>query len=132
MQVKKLKPALRENILYRRAMQDIRPLLLEAGTTHGISIAELEALGDPALRELLEDMPSIKLDIHLHRQWAKNQNLPAKLNEAYDIAYVGSAAMYCDVVVTENQLADLLRRDEFKCRAQILTDLRELPRLLGT
>ncbi len=116
----------RENVLYSRAMSSVREPLVNALARHGISISELRSLGEARVRSFLDDLPSVRLDIHLHRQWSKNRTLRVQRNDAYDFVYVGQALTYCDVVVTEKQLADLVHRDGFTCRAKVMTSLAEL------
>ena len=79
---------------------------------------------------MLEEMPTCRVDVHLHRQWAKNKTLRAGPGHLNDWGYVGEAAMYCDVVVTEKFLADMLTRDRFQTRARVITDLADLPRVV--
>jgi hypothetical protein len=66
--------------------------------------------------------------MHLRLQWVRNQQLKTRLSDLNDFGYVGIAAAYCDVVVTENQLADLLNRDKNK-KATVICDLMELARV---
>jgi hypothetical protein len=61
-------------------------------------------------------MPGRRADMHLRTEWAKSANLKPKpnLSDLNDWVYLGIAVCYCDLVVTENQMNDLLRRaDEF-------------------
>jgi hypothetical protein len=121
----------REAFLYFRAMESIREDLLAALDRHEIPRKEFEELGEDRLRGFLHDLPCVSIDIHMHRQWAKNKDLPVKRNDPYDLVYLGKAAMYCDVVVTEKQFADLAKRDGFRCRATLLTDPYDLVTVLA-
>ena len=68
---------------------------------------------------------------HLRRGWAKNASL--KPNDSgsdlNDWAYLGVAVSYCDIVVTEKQMADLFSRG-FDTRATVVPQLGQLPELL--
>lgn len=73
-------------------------------------------------------MPSRRADMHIRTQWAKNANLNPKVSDLNDWTYLGIAVCYCDLVVTENQMNDLLRRaDEFAPKTtSLLSDLMKL------
>ena len=120
----------RERFLYSMALNDILPVLEEALSAHSLSLDEFALLGEQGWCRFLDEIPASRIDIHLHRQWMKNRSLRPRLSDGNDFAYVGTAAMYCDVIVTEKQLADLIRREGFECRAQVLTRLQDLPNAL--
>jgi hypothetical protein len=105
------------------------PIAVLAG--HGIRLGEFALLGEQGWRALLDDMPSRRADMHLRNQWAKNASLTPKESDLNDWAFLGVGVSYCDIVVTEKQVADLFSRG-FETRATILTDLRQLPDMLGS
>ena len=119
-----------ETMLYAGTLRDIWESVSQILARHGISLDDFAALGEQGWREFLNALPTRRVDMHLHRQWAKNRSLPTKSSDLNDWIYLGSAVMHCDVVVTERQFADLIKRDGFQCRAEVLTDLPALPRVL--
>lgn len=79
--------------------------------------------GPEKLTELIEDMPSRHVDIHLHRQVLKNPKLSPKVTDLEDWAGLGVAVQYCDVVVCEKHFANLVARDGFIPRARVETSI---------
>lgn len=55
----------------------------------------------------------------LKMQWAKNASLQPRDSDLVDWSLLGVAVSYCDIVVTENQMADLFSRGS--TRAQQLS-----------
>jgi hypothetical protein len=121
-------PDLQRRALYAQALFDILPEVKAALEFHGISEGDFFQLGSEGLTKFIESMPTVKIDIHLRLQWVRNRQLRTKPTDLNDWGYVAPAAAYCDVVVTEKQLADLLNR-RLQKRAIVITDLRELIRL---
>jgi hypothetical protein len=78
------------------------------------------------LSEVVEDMPSRRLDVHLHNLILSKPDYCPKITDLEDWAGAGLAAMYCDIVVCEKHLADMLRRNKFKTKAKVLTNIEEL------
>jgi hypothetical protein len=60
--------------------------------------------------------------MHLTRQWAKNANLPPRDSDLIDWAFLSVAVSYCDIVVTENQMANLFSRG-FNTHATVIAQL---------
>ncbi|MFC2099266.1 hypothetical protein ACFLSF_00320 [Candidatus Bipolaricaulota bacterium] len=118
-----------ERRIYATTLKDILDVLQTALTQHEIHMDEFALLGEPRWRAFLDDMPSRRADMHLRRQWAKNANPAPKDSDLNDWSYLGTAVSYCDIVVTEKQMADLLSRG-FDTRATIVPQLRQLPELL--
>lgn len=118
-----------EREIYDTNLSEIDTPLQEALARHGISMDEFAQRGELRGRAFLEDMPSQRADMHLKRQWAKNANLRPRDSDLIDWAFLGVAVSYCDIVVTENQTADLFSRG-FDTRAAVLTQLSQLPELL--
>jgi hypothetical protein len=113
---------------YGQVLVDMLENIQRALALHGIPEAEFFSIGAEKLTNFVDAMPSIRLDMHLRVQWVRNQQLKTRLFDLNDFGYVGTAAAYCDVVVTENQLADLLNRDKNK-KATVISDLMDLPRV---
>jgi hypothetical protein len=111
-------------------LSDIDGPLREALARHGISLGEFARLGDLRWRAFLDDMPSQRADMHLKRQWAKNANLRPRDSDLIDWAFLSVAVSYCDIVVTENQIADLFSRG-FDTRATVIAQLGRLPELVA-
>jgi hypothetical protein len=119
-----------EREIYAANLSDIDSLLQEALARHQISPDEFVQLGELRRRAFLDDMPSQRADIHLKRQWAKNANLRPRDSDLIDWAFLGVAVSYCDIVVTENQMADLFSRG-FDTRATVIAQLGRLPELVA-
>ena len=97
--------------------------LYDAFNRFKIDIADFEAIGESPMKAVLDDMPTRHLDLHLHRQVLANPQYFAKVTDLEDWAGVGVAACYCDVVVCEKHMADMLRRANYKTKARVETDL---------
>ena len=123
-------PDTQERAHYATAMVDILGPFNDALALHMILADEIALMGVDELIAMLEEMPTRRVDVHLHRQWFKNKTLRSKPGDLNDWGYVGVAAMYCDVVVTEKFLADMLTRDRFQPRARVITDLADLARVV--
>lgn len=119
-----------ERRIYAITLNDISNVLWEALARHKIPIEEFALLGEPRWRVLLDDMPSRRADMHLRRQWAKNAGLTPKVSDLNDWAYLGVAVSYCDIVVTEKQVADLFSRG-FETRATLVAQLGQLSELVA-
>ena len=63
-------------------------------------------------------------------QWAKNTYLRPRDSDLVDWSFLGVAVSYGDIVVTENQMADLFSRG-FDTRATVISQLGQLPELLA-
>jgi hypothetical protein len=120
----------RQRMLYAGTLRDVWIPLTEALHRHGLAVDDFAVLGEDAWCAFLEDMPSRRVDMHLHRQWGKNESLPHKESDLNDWVFLGDAVMYCHIVVAEKQFTDLVRRDGFSCPARVIDDIRELPGLL--
>lgn len=112
-----------ENWLYAMALADITNPLAEIMYRHNIEKSDFENLGETQLKTIVDDMPTRRLDLHLHRQVLRNPSYAPKVTDLEDWAGVGIASCYCDVVVCEKHMADLIRRDRFLSKARIETNL---------
>ena len=110
--------------LYAISTADIVEPLNEVLSKHGLhdNISKIFADKD-SLKRIVDAMPTRSLDLHLHRQIIRNPSYRPKENDLEDWAGVGVASCYCDVVVCEKHLADMLRRDSYRSHARIETDL---------
>jgi hypothetical protein len=118
-----LNQALHENFLYAISMVDILEPINEAMQVHSLPGNALELLGEAGLKALVNDMPTRRVDIHLHRQVLRNRRYAPRHTDLEDWAALAVASCYCDVVVCEKHMADMLTRDKFKTRARIEVNL---------
>lgn len=111
--------------VYATTLLDIQQPLVTVLAELGITKEQFASLGEPVWCELLDMMPSRRVDMHIRTQWARNANLKPNLSDLNDWVYLGIGVCYCDLVVTENQMNDLLRRAyEFASKTTSrLTDL---------
>lgn len=126
-QYQKMDATTRLRAIYAETMVDIRTDLNDALVAHGISWDEFAMLGIDGWMRFLNNMPSRRVNMHLRRQWVQNSSLPATVTDLNDWEYVGTAVAYCDVVVTERQLANLVNRPELDKKAVVIADLTKLP-----
>jgi hypothetical protein len=112
--------------LYAIALTDILEPLKEVMDSNGLGAEEFASFTKEKLTRLVDSMPSRNLDVHLHRQVLKNSNYLPKISDLEDWAGLGIAACYCDIVVCEKHFAAMLRRDGFKPKARIVTNLYEI------
>jgi hypothetical protein len=121
-------PDLQKRAGYAQVLADMLEDIQRALAFHSIPEAEFFSLGGEGFTRFVDAMPSIRLDMHLRQQWVRNPQLKTRPSDLNDFGYVGTAAAYCDVVVTENQLANLLNRDKKK-KATVISNLADLPRV---
>jgi hypothetical protein len=121
-------PDLQRRAAYAQALVDIIHDIKRALVFHGIDEGELFQLGMEGLTKFVDAMPSIRIETHLRLQWIRNRQLRTKLTDLNDWGYVAPAAAYCDVVVTEKQLANLLNRGLQK-KATVITKLADLAKV---
>lgn len=118
-----VKPELHENFLYAISTADILKPINRALKSHELPANTLEILGEAGLKKLLNDMPTRRVDLHLHRQVLRNPKYAPKSTDLEDWAALSVASCYCDVVVCEKHMADMLSRDGFRVKARIEVDL---------
>lgn len=120
-------PELKRKI-YAKSLANIQETLSSILQELSITMTQFAMLGEPVWCGLLDMMPSQRTEMHLLMQWAKNAHLQPNLSDLNDWAFLGVAVNYCDLVVTEKQMNDLLQRSEeyaSKSTAR-LTDLLQL------
>lgn len=120
-----------DDMLHAIVLADIREPLAEVMPKYGLGKEDFKELGMKDFKRLIDNMPSRKLELHLHRQVLKNPNYAPKLNDLEDWAGIGVASQYCDVVVCEKHFADLIKRDHFKTAARIETNLKNIFSVVG-
>ena len=121
-----------EDWLYAIALIDIIDPLNRVMARHSIDKDEMQKLGREEFRAMVDNMPTRCVDLHLHRQVLKNPQYKPKKTHLEDWAGLGVASCYCDVVVCENHMADMIRRDGFRPKARIETNLANLFRTVST
>ena len=114
---------MKENWLYATVTADMALALSDVLQEYNLSLVELESLGVDRMRSVVDDMPTRHLDLHLRRQVLANPKYVPKLTDLEDWAGLGVAACYCDVVVCEKHMADMLRRNRYKTKARIEIDI---------
>jgi hypothetical protein len=120
-----------ENWLYAIVMKDILEPLFEVTRKHNIPDSFLSDWGEQKLKQFINLIPTRRLDVHLHRQVIRNPEYKSRLSDLEDWAGLGMAMCYCDVVICENHLADLVSRDEYTTRARVETSLYDLFPTIG-
>ncbi|MBN1475036.1 MAG: hypothetical protein JW914_10495 [Syntrophaceae bacterium] len=115
-----------ENWLYAMAITDIRNPLAIVMKDNDLDKDVFENFSVDQLNKFVDAMPSRSLDLHLHRQVLKNPNYKPKISDLEDWSGLGVAACYCDIVVCEKHFASMLKRDEFKTHARVVTNLYEI------
>ncbi|MFC2145480.1 hypothetical protein ACFLQQ_04030 [Actinomycetota bacterium] len=125
-----LSPQRLEDMLYAISWLDILDSVNEILEYHNINPDELSLQGKKGLTEILNELLTRQVDLHLHRQLLKNPDLKPKQSDLEDWAGLGPASMYCDVLICEKHFADLMTRDNFKTKAIIITNLTELPSII--
>jgi hypothetical protein len=116
-------PEFRENWLYALSTVDILNPLNDVAARHSVPHSALEALGETRLKQVIDAMPTRRVDMHLHREVLKNRAYVAKASDLEDWGGLAVASCYCDVVVCEKHMASMLRRNGFSTQARIETSL---------
>ena len=115
-----------DRVLYAIVLNDIlEPLTYVLGRNR-MTLQDVLSLGQEGVGTLIDDLPSRRVDVHLHRQVLKNPAVTPKLTDLEDWAALGPASAHCDTVVCERHFASLLLRDGFRPRARVLTNLARL------
>lgn len=128
--VSQLPPEQWEDALCAISLMDIREPLNEVLRYQGLSFAEFTSGGKDALTHLLNDLPSRRVDLQLHRQVLRNPQLKPNINDLEDWAGLGLAVAHCDAVICEKHFASLLLKEGFRPPATVLTDVRALGEVL--
>lgn len=116
----------REDFLYAASFLDVVSVIESVLLGQGFPVLDLGRIDMAYVRGFVDALPSRRADLHVTKQSTKNAQLKAKLSDLDDFASISPAVAYCDVVVCEKHFADLLRRDGFKTRAIVLTNLEDV------
>jgi hypothetical protein len=114
---------LRENWLYAISTVDILNPLNDVAAKHNLEPTALDRLGEAGLKQVIDDMPTRRVDMHLHREVLKNKSYVARASDLEDWGGLTVASCYCDVVVCEKHMANMLQRNGFATKARIEVDL---------
>jgi len=114
---------LRENWLYAMSTVDILNPINDVIHKHGLPKEALDGLGEHKLKQVIDEMPTRRVDLHLHKQVLRNPSYLARSTDLEDWGSLALASSYCDVVVCEKHMADMLKRDGFRTHARIEVDL---------
>ena len=88
---------------------DINPTILPAVLAEfGLPPQALLDLGKAGMTRVLADTPILDVEMALRRGNFKQGSYVWKVNDVYDIAALGSAVVYCDVVATDRSAAHRL------------------------
>ena len=120
---KEVPKELHENWLYAMSTIDILKPINDTILKHGIPKEALNELGEQKLKEIIEDMPTRSVDLHLHKQVLRNPSYRARTTDLEDWGSLAIASSYCDVVVCEKHMADMLKRDGFRTYARVEVNL---------
>lgn len=118
-----------EYAIYAMSLADIKEPFCAVMWNNGIGPDFIEKIGMEKMKEMIDNMPTRRIDVHLHKEILKNKQYFPKLNDLEDWAGLSVGSAYCDVVVCERHYKDLVSRSNFKTKATILNDLSDLATL---
>ena len=77
-------------------------------------------------------MPTLDIWINLHTLRDNDKSKPIHRNDLKDIGFLSIAIPYCDLVVTENYWANMLKTNKFdkKYNCEIITDINQLKEII--
>jgi len=85
-----------------------------------------------AMKAFMLSLPAKGNVCRLRMSAHENQNFRWQIGDLSDMTALATAAGYCDVVVAERQWGSILRRHAADLRAQVTSNLLDLPKLLVT
>ncbi|MNG63954.1 hypothetical protein D3C79_221900 [compost metagenome] len=112
----------KDNLLYAILTVDILSVFNAVFEKYSIAVSDYP-FDASSMKSIIDSMPTRSLDLHLHRQVLANPNYAAKITDLEDWAGLGLAACYCDVVVCEKHMADMMKRNKYKTKARVETNL---------
>ena len=119
---------LRDVVSAREVYRHINSILRKAAMARGVATLEDMMGKAPEPRRALDAMPSFDVCVSLKTAFHRNPEHRWRNNHIHDINTVASALPYCDVVVTDREMASLVRRTKLDERlgASILDRLEDL------
>ncbi|MCI2285988.1 hypothetical protein L3081_24485 [Colwellia sp. MSW7] len=119
-----------QDTLDAMALADIEEPLSEVLEYWEIEFELFMALGKERISQILNFMPSRALEIHLNKQVLKNPNYNPTSNDLMDWGGVALASQYCDIIIGEKHIYNMLLRDKFKTKAKLHRRLSDLEQYL--
>lgn len=115
----------------RITFADVASVAEEVLKDHSISTSEFNELPEETKSSLVRSLPSRAIDMHLRREFKRNKTLKIQASDLNDWAFVGAAAAYVDIVVTERQMTHVLKTAGAGTKAEVISRLDDLPELLS-
>jgi hypothetical protein len=103
------KERLDDIVAARLFVWELGDLLLDALTELGIPRDDLFDGGRETIERILDDMPMMRVEYALRRANFKNGSYRWTTHDIHDLAMLGRAIPYCDIVVTEKHAAHQAR-----------------------
>jgi hypothetical protein len=125
-----LPPTEQNSKIYEMVARDLTGPIRRSIQKYGLP-SDMTLWSSMTVQEFFESLPSVRMEMHLMRQWVRNPSLTPKKSDFVDWSHVAPMSMYCDIVVTEKHLADLMNRPGIVKKAEVITDLARLPALLA-
>jgi hypothetical protein len=109
--------------------QDVLDPLNEAADAMGIDVRSI--FDDRrSLTAFMLSLPAKGAVCRMRMSGHEDQRFRWHIGDLSDINALGTAAAYCDIVVAENHWGSILRRHSTHLRAQVTSNLHDLPELL--
>jgi hypothetical protein len=127
-QTRRKRSTLRDLVLARETIIELREMLAEAAGARGRSVDEALGPDVRAARALARSMPSVEVATTLKAQDHRNKDKRWESNDIFDIDALSLAVPYCDIVVTDSHRAHVLRATGLDNRMQtvVLADTTDL------
>lgn len=123
---------LRDAVSAREVFFHINSILSSAAAMRGLKGFDNVIQGSPEPRRALDAMPSFDVSVTLKTAIHKNPNHRWKNNHIHDINALAVTLPYCDLVLTDREMAAFVTRSQLDQRlgTMILHDLRDLVGIL--
>lgn len=123
---------LRDAVSAREVLFHINEMLKAAANARGLQAFEDIVRGVESPRRAFDAMPSFDVSVTLKTALHRNAQHRWRNNHIHDIHALASTLPYCDVVLTDREMAALVRNVKLDRRLEttVLHDLQDLPSLL--
>ena len=123
---------LRDAVSAREVFFHINSILSNAASVRGLKGFDNVIQGSPEPRRALDAMPSFDVSVTLKTAIHKNPNHRWKNNHIHDINALAVTLPYCDLVLTDREMAAFVTRSQLDQRlgTMVLHDLRDLVGIL--
>jgi hypothetical protein len=121
----------RDAVRIRYIVFELLDMFMEGLKARGLEIEDV--WGNPeSARRVVDAMPSADVCVSLKTEYHRNPQFGWRSNDIFDIDALSVAVAYCDLIVTDKQAADALRRRSVPERlgSQVFTNLDELADVL--